>query len=167
MTHGDGANSPPLALTRVRLLNTEADGPADCDNTTSFFCWYRCMDIPDHDQVEMHFAEGRSLYCLDPEILASSAQSVPDATEPCEGGFAHVPACEGGWVETDAGVPGYDLMQGSHGEEEDKDGETADLPAGAGDDVEEPDDSSAMKSGAVLGFGMFGLVILYTGELFV
>eukprot|EP00977_Amphora_coffeiformis_P017380 scaffold5612_cov150-Amphora_coffeaeformis.AAC.6 len=79
--------------------------PSDCNNSTNFFCWYQCLDIPSADQAQGYLNEGYSLYCLDPAVLASSGNKVSSATEPCEQGYTHNGACQGSWQPTAPGVP--------------------------------------------------------------
>lgn len=82
--------------------------PADCNNQTNFFCWHQCVNIPDSEHAESYVHDGYSLYCLDPAIL-SDTKSIPEAADPCKGGFVHNSNCKGTWHETDEDLPGYKL----------------------------------------------------------
>jgi len=94
----------PATITQRRRLQ-HVGSPSDCNNSTNFFCWYQCLDIPNADQVEGYLNEGYSLYCLDPAVLASSGNKVSSATDPCEEGYVHNGACRGSWQPTAPGVP--------------------------------------------------------------
>ncbi|KAK1742468.1 DNA mismatch repair protein MutS family protein [Skeletonema marinoi] len=53
--------------------------------------------------------DGYSLYCLDPAIMVSTDNSIPEATDPCKGGYAHNSNCVGSWQGTDESVSGYEF----------------------------------------------------------
>jgi len=100
----DEHNSLVQPLLSRRRLQHAAD-PSACNNSTNFFCWMQCMEIPNADQVEQYVQEDFSLYCLDPAILASSGNSVTKAAEPCKNGKVHNSNCQGSWERTAPGVP--------------------------------------------------------------
>ena len=87
---------------RRRLQHVE-NGDA-CNNSTNFFCWMQCIEIPDYKQAQGYLNEGYSLYCLDPATLAASSNRVSAATEPCANGFVHNAYCTGSWQPTAPGV---------------------------------------------------------------
>jgi hypothetical protein len=102
--------SSPSSYTRTtnrRRRLQHVNSPANCNNVTNFFCWHQCINIPNSEYVTDYVRDGYSLYCLDPSIMASSDNSIPDATDPCRGGFAHNSNCVGSWQSTDKSVPGY------------------------------------------------------------
>lgn len=92
---------------RRRLQHVNS--PANCNNMTNFFCWYQCINIPDSEHAEDYVYDGYSLYCLDPGLLSSSDNPIPDAVDKCKGGYVHNSNCQGSWQETDKTVPGYKL----------------------------------------------------------
>jgi len=107
------------SLRQQRRKLRHVNSPADCNNQTNFFCWHQCIDVPapssNSDDTDKS-GDGYSLLCLDPTILASSSSSsssgsnsLKDATEPCEGGYAHNSKCIASWqammVVEDAVVP--------------------------------------------------------------
>jgi len=92
---------------RRRLKHVNS--PADCNNQTDFFCWHQCLNIPESEKAEEYVQNGYSLYCLDPAKLSSLDDSIFNATDPCQGGFAHNGKCTGSWHETDEDIPGYKL----------------------------------------------------------
>jgi len=100
-------SSSYLRNQRRRLQHV--DSPALCNNETNFFCWYQCLEIPNSDHTMDYLQDGYSLYCLDPAILLSSDNSIPDATDPCEEGYVHNSNCMGSWQLPDENVPGYDF----------------------------------------------------------
>jgi hypothetical protein len=99
-------SSVPLAQPSRRRLQ-HVGSPANCNNQTSFFCWYQCISIPDPDYALEYLRDGHSLYCLDPSMLSDN--SVADAAAPCKNGFTHNSACSGSWQLTDESLPGYEF----------------------------------------------------------
>jgi len=96
----------PLSLDRRRRRRLQhAADPSACNNSTNFFCWMQCVEIPNANQLEQYVQEDYSLYCLDPAILASSGNSVTKATAPCKNGKIHNSNCQGSWQRTAPGVP--------------------------------------------------------------
>ena len=91
---------------RRRLQHVE--GPQSCNNSTNFFCWMSCLDIPDAKSAQGYINEGYSLYCLDPSVLASSGNRVSEAVKPCtengKVGTAMNTNCMGKWEPTAPGV---------------------------------------------------------------
>jgi hypothetical protein len=94
-----------IDVTPQRRRMQHATDATACNNSTNFFCWMRCLDIPKHEQAPSFVNEGYSLYCLDPGILASSGNKVSSAVEPCLG-FVHNSNCMGVWQPTAPGVVG-------------------------------------------------------------
>ncbi|KAL7574133.1 hypothetical protein ACA910_014817 [Epithemia clementina (nom. ined.)] len=80
-----------------------------CNNSTNFFCWMSCLDIPNAKNIHGYLTEGYSLYCMDPAIYAGSGNQVSPAVEPCANGKVHNANCMGVWAITAPNVPGYDL----------------------------------------------------------
>jgi hypothetical protein len=98
------------APARRRRLQTHAD-PSECNNSTNFFCWMSCLDIPSYQEAESYENEGYSLYCLDPAVLAQT-DSVSKAMEPCPYGV-HNSNCIGKWHKTAPGVPATKVIYNS------------------------------------------------------
>mmetsp|Transcript_4660 Transcript_4660/g.6752 ORF Transcript_4660/g.6752 Transcript_4660/m.6752 type:complete len:641 (+) Transcript_4660:93-2015(+) len=80
---------------RSRRLGSATDS-SECNNSTNFFCWMTCMDIPHAEHKEEYLNDDYSLYCLDPSLL----DNVADAAAPCATGYIHNPACVGKWKPT-------------------------------------------------------------------
>jgi hypothetical protein len=98
--------------TERRRLQHVQNGDA-CNNSTNFFCWFQCIEIPDYKQAQGYINEGYSLYCLDPATLAASSNRVSAATAPCQEGYVHNPYCVGSWQPTAAGVTAIPVVTGS------------------------------------------------------
>lgn len=94
-----------IAAPARRRLQHVQDASA-CNNVTNFFCWTQCLEIPNYEQAESYVAEGNSLYCLDPGILARSGNQVSKAVEPCIG-KVHNSNCQGIWHPTSPSVEGW------------------------------------------------------------
>jgi len=65
------------------------------------------QDIPDVDKAQEYIDQGKSLYCLEPAVLASSQQvssAVDSCTEIGVVGGAMNEACLGSWQTTAEGV---------------------------------------------------------------
>jgi len=77
--------------------------PSDCNNSTNFFCWNKCLKFPETN------VSVSSLYCLDPARVTADG-NITSAYDACAGGFIHNPECEGAWYPTDSDIPGYDLV---------------------------------------------------------
>lgn len=97
-------NDAFMAPIRRRMQHVQ-DASA-CNNITNFFCWTQCLEIPNYEQAESYIAEGNSLYCLDPGILARSGNQVSKAVEPCLG-EVHNSNCQGIWHPTSPAVEGW------------------------------------------------------------
>jgi Ctr copper transporter family len=93
-------HSPQSVISRRRLQHV--GGPEDCNNSTNFFCWMSCLDIPDVDKAESYEKAGYSLYCLDPSVLSGS--SLSQAVGECPYGV-HNAKCLGSWQITVPGIP--------------------------------------------------------------
>jgi hypothetical protein len=108
--HHQSFSSPdhrqPRRRRRRRRLQ-HVGSPAECNNVTNFFCWYQCLDIPNPASAGQYAAEGYSLYCLDPAVLANSGNVVSEAAAPCEGGYNHNSNCLGSWQPTAPSLEGY------------------------------------------------------------
>jgi hypothetical protein len=89
-------------ISRRRLQHV--GGPEDCNNSTNFFCWMSCLDIPDVDKAEDYEKAGYSLYCLDPSVLALSGATLSQAVNECPYGV-HNAKCLGSWQITVTGIP--------------------------------------------------------------
>ena len=92
----------PIAPARRRLQMVGSAG--DCNNSTNFFCWMSCLDIPDVDRAEAYETSGYSLYCLDPSVLSTSGHNVAQAVDECPNDV-HNARCLGSWQFTVPGVP--------------------------------------------------------------
>jgi hypothetical protein len=93
------------STTRRRVQHQD---PSGCNNSTNFFCWMQCLEVPNADQARGYVNEGYSLYCLDPAILATTGQ-VSDAASPCENGWVHNANCLGSWQPTAPDVPAANI----------------------------------------------------------
>jgi len=103
-------SSPPSSYARTNRRRLQhVNSPANCNNVTEFFCWHQCINIPNPDYVKDYVRDGYSLYCLDPSIMVSTDNSIPEATDPCKGGYAHNSNCVGSWQSTDKSVSGYEF----------------------------------------------------------
>eukprot|EP00934_Nitzschia_sp_Nitz4_P007267 Nitzschia sp. Nitz4//scaffold21_size171442//9870//12079//NITZ4_002138-RA/size171442-augustus-gene-0.198-mRNA-1//-1//CDS//3329542342//7257//frame0 len=80
-----------------------------CDNTTNFFCWVQCLDIPNYELAEAYISEGMSLYCMDPAVYASSGNQVSKGVAECPD-FVHNANCMGVWALTAPGYPGQEVL---------------------------------------------------------
>jgi hypothetical protein len=89
---------------RRRRLQMVPD-PSHCNNSTNFYCWMSCLDIPDASNAELHLENGESLYCTD------SAENIESGVENCEDPYVGIPGsamnfdCIGVWHATAFGVP--------------------------------------------------------------
>ena len=99
---GRGDETSTTATNRRRRLQHVQD-PSACNNSTNFFCWMSCLEIPNAQQARGYLNEGYSLYCLDPSVLASSGNQVSKAMEPCDS-TVHNSNCMGSWQPTAPGV---------------------------------------------------------------
>jgi len=108
-TTGGIYNESSVISKQSRRRLQHVNSPANCNNVTNFFCWYQCINIPDSEHAEDYIYDGYSLYCLDPGLLSSSDNPIPDAVDKCKGGYVHNSNCQGSWQETDKTVPGYKL----------------------------------------------------------
>ena len=97
----------PIASSRRRLQMVGS--PSDCNNSTNFFCWMSCLDIPNVDRAEAYVTSGYSLYCLDPSALSSSNHNVAEAVAECPYGV-HNAKCLGSWQFTVPGVPSTQVI---------------------------------------------------------
>mmetsp|Transcript_30756 Transcript_30756/g.46637 ORF Transcript_30756/g.46637 Transcript_30756/m.46637 type:complete len:619 (-) Transcript_30756:40-1896(-) len=95
---GCGVVSP--AQGRYRRLGN-ANHASECNNSTNFFCWMSCTEIPNVDSLDNYLNNGYSLYCLDPSIEDQDDKTIADAAAPCETGYIHNAACIGQWHLTD------------------------------------------------------------------
>jgi Ctr copper transporter family len=97
---GPGNSSPFSRVERRHRLEAGED-PSACNNITNFFCWMRCMPVPD-PPVDNAVATASSLYCLDPRTLDTTQGNVTAAVTPCNGasgqpGGKHNDICVGQW----------------------------------------------------------------------
>ena len=96
-----------------RRLQHATDG-RHCNNSTNFYCWMNCVDIPDGDNIAAHVERGESLYCLDEAVL-DGTQRVAAAVGKCEDPYTGIPGgamdpgCVGRWKLTVPGVPSQKL----------------------------------------------------------
>jgi hypothetical protein len=107
----------PLLITnmtnqpRCRLANAQNAGA--CNNTTNFYCWMSCLDIPNANTAQAYINENYELYCLDPAVLAATLQ-VSKAVEPRnEAGatrFATNTSCLGMWQPQVPNVPSQQVI---------------------------------------------------------
>ena len=70
-----------------------------------------CKDIPDVDNIQENIDQGKSLYCLEPAVLASSgiSNAVNSCTEIGIVGGAMNEACVGSWEPTAEGVTSQEI----------------------------------------------------------
>ena len=105
-------SSLPISLEqdRRRRRRLQMVGSAsDCNNSTNFFCWMSCLDIPNVDEAESFVTTGYSLYCLDPSVLSLSGNDVSQAVAECPDNV-HNAACVGSWQLTVPGVPTTNVL---------------------------------------------------------
>ena len=116
MANGNGNDKDQLLFLGGRRLRADhVQSPDACNNSTNFFCWMSCMDIPDAGRIEERLNDGQSLYCMDPAIYDGTAHhKVKAATEPCAQGHVHNANCLGQWAPTAHGVTPYDFPQYDH-----------------------------------------------------
>lgn len=107
LVQGEAGKSHVVLSPRRRLQHVQNANA--CNNSTNFFCWMQCLDIPSADQAQGYVNEGYSLYCLDPAILASSGNRVSNAAAPCRVGYVHNANCQGSWQPTAPGVVSADV----------------------------------------------------------
>jgi Ctr copper transporter family len=100
---------PQKIISRRRLQHV--GGPEDCNNSTNFFCWMSCLDIPEKDKAEAYEKAGYSLYCLDPSVLSSS--NLLQAVAECPYGV-HNAKCLGSWQITVPGIPSTQVSVNSN-----------------------------------------------------
>lgn len=91
---------------RRRHLATQ--DPSMCNNSTNFYCWMTCMDIPRAGEAKDFSQAGYSLYCADESIVGTSRSdgtgtALAVAHDACIG--VHNSACKGLWEKTVEGVP--------------------------------------------------------------
>jgi hypothetical protein len=95
---------------RRRRRLQHVSSPENCNNSTNFFCWMSCLDIPQAQDARGYLNEGYSLYCLDPTVLASTGNRVSQATQTCNDastgnvGGAMNSNCVGSWQPTAPGI---------------------------------------------------------------
>jgi Ctr copper transporter family len=84
-----------------------------CNNSTNFYCWMSCLDIPEVTNAQGRLNDGYALYCLDPAVLPATGYNVSKAVEPCTEsgvvGRAMSSSCMGSWQHVAAGVPSQEL----------------------------------------------------------
>lgn len=114
--YGSGENqeeaAPTASIGRRSRRRLQMQDPAGCNNSTNFFCWMTCMEIPDADEAELYVEAGYSLYCVDEPVMSSSGGDVEKAHEQCVG--RHNKACVGSWQKTVDGVPAAEIKVGSN-----------------------------------------------------
>ncbi len=87
-----------------------------CNNSTNFYCWMTCLDIPNYQNAAQEVKEGKSLYCLDPSTLFTYGGEVAKAVLPCDDPETGVPGkamntnCIGSWQPTAPDVPAQDVV---------------------------------------------------------
>jgi hypothetical protein len=101
------------ASRRHRRRLQMVDDASVCNNSTNFYCWMSCLDIPEAQNAQGYLNEGYSLYCLDPATLSASGNRASKAMEPCieDGvvGLAMNENCMGSWQPTAPGVVAQEL----------------------------------------------------------
>jgi hypothetical protein len=100
----------PIVPSRRRLQMVGS--ASDCNNSTNFFCWMSCLDIPNVDRAESYVTSGYSLYCLDPNALSTSGHDVAQAVAECPDDV-HNAKCMGSWQFTVPGVPSTSVVYNS------------------------------------------------------
>jgi hypothetical protein len=79
-----------------------------CNNVTNFYCWMSCLSIPDVSNAAENMKDGKSLYCLDEGVLAST-NNVTAAHDKCGPGN-HNDGCVGIWLPTVPDVPSQEVI---------------------------------------------------------
>jgi len=98
----------PLDVGR-RLGNAGHGDQSVCNNSTSFYCWMTCQDIPPLETAQMSIeavvAGNYSLYCADSAADDDLAEGVEQCTKSGVVGASMNPACVGTWRRTEEGIP--------------------------------------------------------------
>jgi copper transporter 1 len=87
-----------------------------CNNSTNFYCWMTCQDIPNNQNAAQLIKDGKSLYCLDSSALFNYGGDVAKAVSPCEDPETGTPGgamntnCIGSWQPTAPNVPAQDVV---------------------------------------------------------
>lgn len=100
-----GCGSRPTSIAPRRRMASDASA---CNNSTNFFCWMSCRDIPEPTKAADYQKKGYSLYCLDPNVLEEANVPVSLAVEPCVGRMN--PACMASWQPTEDGVAWQEIV---------------------------------------------------------
>eukprot|EP00588_Corethron_pennatum_P032061 CAMPEP_0194347898 /NCGR_PEP_ID=MMETSP0171-20130528/106242_1 /TAXON_ID=218684 /ORGANISM="Corethron pennatum, Strain L29A3" /LENGTH=731 /DNA_ID=CAMNT_0039115193 /DNA_START=182 /DNA_END=2378 /DNA_ORIENTATION=- len=53
----------------MRRVSAGHQDPSVCNNSTNFYCWMTCQNLPEADHKEALINAGNSLYCADPAIV--------------------------------------------------------------------------------------------------
>ena len=69
-----------------------------CNNSTNFFCWMSCLDVPDSNDVTSHLNKNERLYCMDTTFGAQDKAAV----DAC--GLHQNTHCKGVWHSEIAGA---------------------------------------------------------------
>lgn len=102
------------AITRSRRRLDMVPDASYCNNSTNFYCWMSCLDIPEYKNAAKNVKSGESLYCLDPSALSSG--DVSEAVLPCDNPKTGTPGgamnsnCIGSWQPTATGVPAQEVV---------------------------------------------------------
>jgi hypothetical protein len=103
-----------VAVSRRERRRLHGANSEDCNNSTNFFCWMSCFDVPNAESAADYAGDGWSLYCLDPSVLSSSNNNVSQAVAPCTEngvmGAAMNPSCQGKWQKSVPGLPGVPVV---------------------------------------------------------
>jgi len=96
-------NSSPVSVSnavspRRRRLQMVPDA-SYCNNSTNFFCWMSCLDVPDSKDVNNHLNKNERLYCMDTTFGAQDKAAV----DACS--IGHNTNCLGVWHSEIAGAP--------------------------------------------------------------
>lgn len=97
----------PLLWTETRQLQTPTDA-SNCNNSTNFFCWMQCRDIPRVDEAASLIKKGNSLYCMNVDMY-NSTSNAKDAYENCVP-YDHNSKCKGLWIPTVTGIQAYPVI---------------------------------------------------------
>jgi copper transporter 1 len=103
------------ALPAKRRLSMVPDA-SYCNNSTNFYCWMTCQDIPNKQNAAQLMKDGKSLYCLDTSALFKYGGDVAEAVSPCEDPETGTPGgamntnCIGSWQPTAPNVPAQDVI---------------------------------------------------------
>eukprot|EP00588_Corethron_pennatum_P007032 CAMPEP_0194291826 /NCGR_PEP_ID=MMETSP0169-20130528/44267_1 /TAXON_ID=218684 /ORGANISM="Corethron pennatum, Strain L29A3" /LENGTH=696 /DNA_ID=CAMNT_0039039827 /DNA_START=202 /DNA_END=2289 /DNA_ORIENTATION=+ len=103
-------------INTMRRVSAGHQDPSVCNNSTNFYCWMTCQNLPEADHKDALINAGNSLYCADPAIVdyQDLSKGVSACTQGGVVGGAMDAACVGIWKPAEPGVPTY-IIEGIEG----------------------------------------------------